>query len=350
MTGSIISRVELLSMPVHDGGVPVVRLSDGDGLVGYGEALGDWDELPEATEALSLVSLGRPTAAREALYQSLAGAVEDWDDSPALAHGVLSAFDCAAWDLLGRELGVPCCVLTGGATRSRLEVCAACGHAADEGALERAKKAHGRGVRTFAFELESGSENQLEGLRAIRRKLGTDVLLAARILQPAANAPAARELGLALDKVDPYWVAGLLPDGQWTELGQVRQGIISPTAAGAGTYGVKRFFRAVESGCADILTPGLLAVGGGIPALRVMDAAWLRGIRATVLPGQSLASLRAASHLCFARSHAGPLMIPVEQLEPMDVRDGFVDAPQGPGLGVPESWAQSLESVAEFGG
>jgi L-alanine-DL-glutamate epimerase-like enolase superfamily enzyme len=350
MTSGLISRVELLSAPAQGGAVPVVRLSDESGLSGYGEACGDWEDLPEAAEALALVSLGRHTAARESLYHSLSGAVEDWDDSPLLAQGALSAFDCAAWELLGRQLGVPACTLTGGATRSRLEVCAACGPAADADALIRAKQAQECGVRTFFFELASGAEDQLEGLHTIRRKLGTDVLLAARVLQPAASAPAARELGLALDKLDPYWVEGLLPDGQWTELGQVRQGIVSPTAAGAATYGVKRFFRAVESGCADILTLGLLMVGGAIAALRVMDAAWLRGIRATVLPGRSLASLQAAAHLCFARPHAGPLMVPVAQLAEAGVHDGFVDAPQEPGLGLPEAWTHSLETVAEFGG
>lgn len=350
MTCSIISRVELLAAPADGDAVPVVRLTDQEGRSGYGEAAGNWQDLPEAVEALAVVSVGRSAEAREALWQSLSGAVEDWDDAPPLVHGVLSAFDCAAWDLAACALNVPCCLLSGGPTRSRLEVCAACGPAAEEEALVRAQRAQEHGVRAFAVELASGAEDQLEGLRALRRKLGTDVLLVARVTQPAASPSSARELGLMLDKVDPYWVEGLLPDGQWTELGQVRQGIVSPTAAGADTYGVKRFFRAVESGCADILTPDLLRVGGVLPALRIMDAAWLRGLRTTVLPGRSLASLHAASQLCFARPHAGPLMVPAQQLGEMEVRDGFVDAPRASGLGIPEAWTRSLETVAQFGG
>jgi D-arabinonate dehydratase/D-galactarolactone cycloisomerase len=350
MTCSIISRVELLAAPAEGEAVPVVQLTDEEGRAGWGEAAGTWEDLPEATEALAAVVLGRPANARESLWQALSGVVADWDEEPSLAYGMLSAFDCAAWDLAARAMGVPSCVLSGGPARSYLEVCAACGPATGEKVREFVERAAERGVHAFAFELDSGANEELEAFRSIRRKLGTDALLVARVRQPAASTSAARELGLALDKMDPYWVEGLLADGQWTELAQVRQGIVSPTAAGANTYGVKRFFRSVESGCADIVTPHLLRVGGALPALRVMDAAWLRGLRATVLPGRSLASLQAASHLCFARAHAGPLVVPVEHLEALDVQDGFLTSPQEPGLGVPARWVQSLRAVAQFGG
>lgn len=350
MTATQIREVQILSAPSALGakGCPLVRVvSDSDGF-GLGEARdGPPEEVNEIVKALSRLLVGRNPLDREAIWQAMCSAAGDWDGDPGLIAATLSGLDTAVWDLAAKQLDVPCGALMGGRTRSGLEICVDCGPVADEEAGAAAEALLESGVRSFTFELAAGDQGDLDRLRRLRRALGSEVLIIVRLTSPAQTTEEAISIGTALDRVDPYWIEGLLRDGRWDELARVRTAIASPVGAGASTIGARKFWRPLMADAADTLTPYIAFCGGLTGSLKLADLADARGVRASLSAGDTLVSALAAAHVSFARPNVSPLRVSRALLDtlleasPQAVRDGFLQPSDAPGLGVDAAWLEA---------
>lgn len=357
MTASRVVEVMLSKRQTQRDECPGYQLGvrSDTGLSGHAElAFAQTPELMEAVEALAPLVLGRSSHDREAIWHAIAGAAADWDDSPDAAASLLSAFDIALWDLAGQELGVPTTTLMGGRTRPRTEICVDCGDCAEETSIQSAKAAVATGVRMVSFSVDPTISTEVDRFRRARRLLGTEVMLIARVSPSPATTEAAIELGQSLDRADPFWVSGLLRDGQWKELAQVRKGIAAPTAAGQATIGVQRFRRALDAGCCDLLIPTLSYCGGITGALKLADLVGLYGVRMALAPCVSLMTALVSACVSVSRSHLSPLWVTDAALAEMGLstpealKDGFVLACDLPGLGYPAGWTARTEPLVSF--
>lgn len=320
----------------------LVQLTTEGGATGLGEIGAEVTQAPdEALEFLAPALLGRLPTDREALWYALIGSAGDWEGDRQLMAATVAAVDAAVWDLAGKELGLSCGVLMGGRTRSRCELALRCGRADDRDAVRVAERLAKQGVRTFLFEVEARQSSPTAPLRTVRRALGDGVLIGVHLVTPCASAEEAVQVGLALDRVNPYWIGNLLPDGQWSELAQVRAAIASPTAAGRTPLGLQPLMRALQAGCADAITPGLDTCGGPTGALKLAELVEAHGARFSLAAGDSPVSLLAATHVSLARIAAGPVIVSPQGLEALQtqqpdlIRDGFLLPPTLPGVGLP---------------
>ncbi|MFC9436648.1 enolase C-terminal domain-like protein [Nocardia sp. NPDC057030] len=135
LTPILIADAPLLNVGgVHQPYTPrlIVEVETGSGAVGLGETYGDHQYLARAAE-LAPKLIGMPVPAINAIRLLDAGATRLLDDNP-VAGGlrgtlttdkvrlsVLSAFETAALDAHGRELGLPVHALLGGKVRDRVD-------------------------------------------------------------------------------------------------------------------------------------------------------------------------------------------------------------------------------------
>jgi L-alanine-DL-glutamate epimerase-like enolase superfamily enzyme len=354
MPPTSISSVELLTLaPSGAQARLLARVTAQSGAWGVGEiGCGVAEEHEETVEELAVQALGWNLLDREGIWQAMAGAATDWDGPPEPMARCLAGLDMALWDLAGRHLGLPCVTLAGGRVRRSLEACLDCGALGAE-AASLTEQWFAGGLRMFAVTVDLADPGTRDGIRRLRKIVGPQSLLMFRTASPAADPEQAKEWGVELDRVDPYWVEGLVADGQFRELGDLRNGIAAATATGADTLGLKRLGRTIESACADVVTPRLALAGGITGALKLAAVAELRGLRLCVLPGDTLASLLAAAHVSFARPDVYPLVGSPELLASLDasglLRDGLVSLPDAPGLGIPEGFLDASQTHCAFG-
>lgn len=351
-----LTSVRLIEMPQHLGGVGgyLLGLVDEKQRVGWGELTIelDLDAVQECTEALSQILLSKSPVNREGLWHALSVAIADWDDTPAVNYASLAAADMAVWDLAAQQLDIPTWVLMGGSTRSRLDIYMDCGNAFDENCMEKARALVQTGLRYFIFEADPAAD-VIAAMKQARRLVGEDCLVATRVVAPAADTEAAIELGKLLDKTQPLWIEGLLRDGKWSELGEVRKSIEAATSCGLTTIGWRRLHRALETKCADLLCVTPQQLGGPTACLRLLDVADLYGVKVSLHGGRSVVGTLAAAHVSFARSIAGPLRMTVSNLDdfirifPDLVQDGFILSPNEAGWGLGTDLAQ-MPVICEY--
>jgi len=353
MIESTIRQVRVHLEPAEGHGVPLVSLSDGEGRRGLGELWpGEPEDLIEAVEAVSPILLGASCLSREAIWERVRSSTRDWEDTPEAISGTVAAVDEAVWDLGARALGVPAYVLMGGMCRTRVEVCAHCGRAEEPSTIEAAQQAVAQGVRLIGLDVSPAAEEGAMSLRRARRKLGGEVLIVARAQAPLASVEAAIQVGTEWDQAEPYWVEGLLRDGEWNELGQVRDRIASATSAGFSTWGSDRFWRPVVAGCADVITLGVDGAEGPTGVLKLADAIALRGLRAAVEARGGATAALAGAHAAMARGSVSVLRLRAAAVEALAaaglVVDGYLRVPDAPGLGAAALMGEPGEPAAVF--
>lgn len=99
----------------------LLRLESGDGLIGWGEAIGDLhEEVEAALEAIAGRIEGREIDGIARIVREMHSG-RFWRDGPVLNTAV-SALEMALWDLRGQYLGAPVHELLGGRIRDRVRV------------------------------------------------------------------------------------------------------------------------------------------------------------------------------------------------------------------------------------
>ncbi len=109
--------------------VVLVRIETQDGIVGWGECISQFLPATHAVTALlenglTDLLLGKNPLENEAIWNQLRQEVWWYGDVGGIAAFAISAIDMALWDLKGKILGVPVYQLLGGKQTERLPVCA----------------------------------------------------------------------------------------------------------------------------------------------------------------------------------------------------------------------------------
>jgi galactonate dehydratase len=254
----------------------------------------------------------------------------------------LSGVDMALWDIKGKALGVPVYELLGGPTRSRVRVYA---HARSPKAIKDgvakgftafktgpAKRRPSRYIETPA-EVRYAAEQFAE----LRKAGGDDVDIA--IDFHGATSPAhAKVLIKALEPYQPMFVEEPVNCQNHDVMAEIARGTHLAIATGERVFTKWGFREVLEKKAATVLQPDLCHAGG-ITEVRLI-AGMAEAYYAAIAPHNPLGPISLAAGVQLAASI--PNFLCQEQVslgegylkQPFVLRDGYLDLPTGPGLGI----------------
>ncbi|MBN2438851.1 MAG: mandelate racemase/muconate lactonizing enzyme family protein [Deltaproteobacteria bacterium] len=266
-------------------------------------------------------------------------------------HGIqqqaLSLVDLVLWDGLGKLKNKPVTELLGGAKRTCLPVISIGGyyHLNDpQGTADEAAKLREFGVGGLKMKVGRATfEEDLARINAAWTAAGKDFLLAVDVNQGWTVSQAktfcgqVSDLGLAWLEEPVKWYDCL------TGLAEVRKESKIPIVAGQGDISQYRSCDLVRYGAVDQLNTDMTLVGGITAWMRVAAFAEKYGVSMGhhEEPQVSLTTLsvvkRNAPVEIFANEKRDPLWRKIMK-NPPRVADGFMDVPDGIGLGIPLNW------------
>ena len=254
----------------------------------------------------------------------------------------LSGIDMALWDIKGKALGVPVYELLGGPTRSRVRVYAhASGPALINEQLARgftafktqpAKRRPARYVETPA-EVGYAAERFAE----LRKVVGNDIDIAVDF-HGAISPATAKLLIKALEPYQPMFIEEPCQAQNHDVMAELARGTHLPIATGERVFTKWGFREVLEKRAATILQPDLCHAGG-ITEVRLI-AGIAEAYYAAIAPHNPLGPISLAAGVQLAASI--PNFLCQEQVslgegylkQPFVVRNGYLDLPTGPGLGI----------------
>ncbi len=335
----------------------LARIETEDGTVGWGECISMWPEASLAVKTViecGLAPLLRQKDPRdtEALWQSMK-AHTWWYGEGGIASFAISALDMALWDLKGKALGVPLYQLLGGKVNPRLRACAST-HPNKAGiealAQELARYAAqgytalkvGFGKRGDA-RLGVDPKRDVAFVQAARDALGDGVDLMIDIGNGVKwDTAHAIHMAQEFERFDICWYEEPLHPTNRDGYARLRRAVHLPIATGEREWTVTGYRRLIESGVADIIMVDPGRAEGVTGFWKVIQLTAQTGLSANAHTWSSAVNAAASLHLTAAAPHyivfeLKPLPNPMQDelvTNPIRQRDGWIDVPEGPGLGV----------------
>jgi galactonate dehydratase len=313
------------------------------GLVGWGEPIveGRADTCAAAVQELGGYLIGKDprdiTHHWQAMYRHAF-----YRGGPVLTSA-LSGVDQALWDIKGKALGVPVYEMLGGPTRSRVRVYA---HVKGDPETLKQKKAEGfTAFKTGVLDdTRSGVVASRKFIRdaeanfaALRLAGGDDVDIGIDF-HGAISPPNAKLLIHALEPYQPLFIEEPIACQYVDGMADIARQTHLPIATGERIFTKWGFREILEKNAASILQPDLCHAGG-ITEVRLI-AGMAEAYYAAIAPHNPLGPISLAAGLQIAASI--PNFLCQEQVslgegylkQPFVVKDGYVDVPTGPGLGI----------------
>jgi L-alanine-DL-glutamate epimerase-like enolase superfamily enzyme len=262
----------------------VVKVTTGDGLVGYGESYNGRAPLAiAATVNTTLRDLftGLDAAAPTAVWDVFERRVLANHGTCGACVCAMSGIDLALWDVKGKALGQPLYRLLGGASRPVPAYAGgfALGYAAPGAVAEEALGQVAAGFRAVKLRLGDTLTHDRERAGALRSALGPDVALLAdancrySVDDVRAMLPVLAEAGAGwLEEPFPPYA-----DRSWRAAAALA-GPVLPLAAGENLYTRYEFQRLVDGGTAAVVQPDLSRCGGVTEAVRIAALASAAGL------------------------------------------------------------------------
>jgi muconate cycloisomerase len=339
----------------------LVRMHDDAGHVGWGEApaLKDWGGeygryFGESTATVELVikrylapaAVGVPVGNIGLLHHRMDAAVKGYPYAKA-------ALDIAAYDLAGRGHGIPVHELLGGAVRERIAITHSIGLMPIEDGEREAAKVAAEGIRTIKIKVGVEPVRDVEMVRRIRSAVGADVALCVDANEGYRTPGEAIK---TIRKMEAYDLAyAEQPVHGIARLAQVARAIDTPVMADESAWNAHDVMEIIERQAAQIVSIYTTKPGGLYRALEVAAVARAAGIICNVNGSAELGIGNLANLALAAAAPAVTLscVVPVSTpaaaqrgqiagiyykddiiAAPLDLRDGAVPIPTGPGLGI----------------
>jgi galactonate dehydratase len=261
----------------------------------------------------------------------------------AVLTSALSGIDQALWDIKGKLLGAPVYELLGGPTRSRVRVYA---HVGDD--PERLRKRMAEGFTAFKAKVKNVTRSGIvatprfirdaaESFAALREAGGDDVDIGIDF-HGAISPQNAKLLIRELEPFQPMFIEEPVPCQNVDVMAEIARFTHLPIATGERIFTKWGFRELLEKQAATILQPDLCHAGG-ITEVRLI-AGMAEAYYAAIAPHNPLGPISLAAGIQLAA--AIPNFLCQEQVSlgdgylkrPFVVRDGYVDVPTSPGLGI----------------
>jgi D-galactarolactone cycloisomerase len=324
-----------------------VRVEDGDGQFGWGEA---WCNFPSVgaehrarliNEMLGPMLAGRAVTHPSDVFEYLSAAtsvlaLQSGEAGPFAQ--CIAAIDIALWDLFAKRANTPLWRTLGG-TSPRMRVYAS--GINPTGSVRQAEAAMRRGHRAFKLKIGFDTAGDRANLRALRRLVG-EAFLAVDVNQ-GWGIEAALQLAPALEEFNLAWLEEpLRADRPWSEWRSLQKRLTIPLAGGENISGRENFAAALKEGVLTVVQPDAAKWGGITGCLDVArDVLASKRHYCPHFLGGGI-GLVASAHLLAGSGGGGLLEVDSndnalrEDLcgAVADIRDGETVLPEAPGLGV----------------
>jgi len=311
----------------------LVRLSTDVGLKGWGEARVTWRpwELAARRNALLPALVGRSVFDIEELLS-----LEVLGSAP-----LRCAVEMAAWDLVGRATRQPLCHLFGGGYRRRIPLAVRLTGRRPEHMAAVARAMADQGFYAQILTSCGVVDTDLAALAAVRDSAGprTEIRLDGSALYDVETA---RDLCAELEYDSLQYFLDPLRGADLFSTATLARQTSVPLGVGRAIRNPADVLVAVRSGAAPYVVVDIERVGGLLPARKCAAVADAGGIRAMLGGGPSLGIATAAMlHLAASTpALSSGNECAYHQLqddvlsEPLQIVDGMMAVPQGPGLGI----------------
>lgn len=340
-----------------------VRVESDDGAIGWGEASleGHAEAVDGAFEALRDRFVGEDPFRIEHIWQ--VGYRGGFYRGGAVLMSALAGLEQALWDLKGRALGLPVWEMLGGRVRDRIRAYAWIGGDRPNEIADAAKARRGQGFS--AVKMNATAEIDWIGTP----KLFDEVIERVKAAQDAGmdvgldfhgrvHRPLAKQLAKALEPLGLMFIEEPILSENPEGLAQIAQLVSTPIALGERLYSRWDFKPFFESGAVDIIQPDLSHAGGILEVRKI--AAMAEAYDVAVAPHCPLGPLALAA--CLQVAAVSP-NVAIQEMSLgihynvgadllsyctdkgcLSPKDGFLEIPDGPGLGVEVDEAVVRES------
>ncbi|MBM3493965.1 MAG: galactonate dehydratase [Armatimonadetes bacterium] len=325
-----------------------LRMHTDDGIVGLGEPIleGRAHTCAAAVRELEPYLIGKDP--RRIVHHWQAMYRHAFYRGGPILTSALSGVEQAMWDIAGKAAGLPIYAMLGGPTRDRIRMYAGAGGGSPEEAAQsaRARVAQGftalktgvaggrpaRIVETMAFV-----ERAEATFAAMREAVGKEVDIAIDF-HGAVSPQTSALLIRALEPYQPMFIEEPVQCQNVDVLADLARKTHIPIATGERLYTKWGFRDVLEKRAASILQPDL-SHAGGIMECRLI-AGMAEAYYAGMAPHCPLGPIALAA--CIQLDATIPNFLAQEHVtlgegylkQPFTLRDGYVDLPQGPGLGI----------------
>ena len=332
---------------------PIVRISTDDGLVGWGECFRRARRLikPTIDEVLRPLLIGANPLDSEILQRRLLRSAGVAGPLGTLAPAV-AGIDIALWDLKGKALGVPIWQLFGGKVREKVRFYAS-SLRRDLTPVEEARRVVALAERGYSgYKMHSAIPGSIDHpadltiatVREIRAAVG-DAFAIMIDVNGAYSVHHAIEIGKQLEDLNVFHFEDPVSPRDHRGLAQVANALTMPVATGESHFTVGEFHALIEEGQVDILQPDVVKAAGLTELQKIAALAALYNRPISVHSTQP--TLCTAAHLQFCAVHPHVPYWQEYNIEPVSIRDrwpilkspldvvnGEIAVPDGPGLGV----------------
>ncbi|MEX0288311.1 MAG: galactonate dehydratase [Flavobacteriaceae bacterium] len=319
-----------------------LKVHTDQGIIGLGEPIteGRPDTCAAAIKEMEPYLIGKD--ARKIIHHWQAIYRHSFYRGGPILTSALSGLEQALWDIKGKALGVPIYELLGGPTRDRIRVYA---HARTPEAIKKAKE---EGFTAF----KTGVKNATQSGPVASQKFIEEATAAFAELKQAAGkdgdvgidfhgAISPQNAGLlikALEPYQPFFIEEPVNCQNVDIMAGLARETHLPIATGERIFTKWGFREILEKGAASILQPDLCHAGG-IFESRII-AGMAEAYYAAIAPHNPLGPISLACGLHLAASI--PNFLCQEQVtlgegylkKPFEVKNGHVDLPKNPGLGI----------------
>ena len=326
----------------------IVRVRTEDGIVGYGEAhhaLAPTVVADLVNTNLAPLVVGGDALEVEHIWERMYFAQGRTHGPGWAIWKAISGIDQALWDVRGKALGLPVWKLLGGKKR-KLRAYAggiSLGYQPPESLAEEAQRYVEQGFTALKLRLGDTVENDLARVRHVRKTLGdgvdimTDVNTKYSYQQMLKLAPGLEECGV-------YWIEEPFPPDALRDYSLLAQRTGIPLAAGENHFLRYQARQLLEAEAAQILQPDPSKAGGITETKKIADLA--AAYRRSFAPHTSMSGINMSvcltlltvcsnalvyeADLSAFNPFRDDLVSPIPKIDP----DGYVEAFDGPGLGV----------------
>ncbi len=336
---------------------PIIRIDTNQGVYGLGEVR------DAGVKGIALILKAHISGKNPLEMESVLRTIREFAGHGRMGGGY-SAVDMALHDIAGKVYGVPAWRLAGTKFRGRVRTyCDTTGHKDPKIYAERMLKRKKLGFTFFKMDLYTslvadrpGAVHQngaatakglaylCEYIQAVRDAIGWDAPLAADHFGKLSVKDSIR-YARAFEPYQLTWAEDFIPWMDWRGYKAISEATTTPILTGEDIFGLEEGFQSlIENRAVDIIQPDPETSGGIKETRRITDQADLAGIPTVLHFAGSPVGCMAAVHLAatirnFVVMEHHAVDMPWWQdlvtgpKKPI-IREGYIDVPDTPGLGV----------------
>ena len=345
------------------------RVMTDEGIDGWGEMISGTktETVVAGARELSKRIIGRNPFEIERIWQELH---RSFFRGGPINGSIISGLEMALWDIKGKAFGVPVYELLGGAARDRIKVYSWIGGDRPSDVVEQARDRVERGFDAVKMNgteelhyIDSYDKVQavVDRVSSIHEAFG-DGLGIGVDFHGRVHKPMAKVLAKALEPYHPMFLEEVVLPENWEVFPQIASEVAVPLATGERLYSRWEFKRLFQQGAVDVIQPDVALCGGILETRKICAMAEAFDIAAAPHAPYGPVALAATlqvdactpnvfiqeQSLGIHYNKGFDLLDFIKNKEVFQYKDGFVDLPTLPGLGL-EMDIDRIEEVAAEG-